>query len=143
MKRRTFTFGLGALFATPALPKLTLAAAPSAAQDHYWVAKLIAETRGAVSPAQLGAQLRIPAGLAGEVQSLLIDRGVVAAPVNGVAQALSPIRIPQISSAAGAHIAPKPAARVDLDKLAKRVLKDEETACDEPVSTKEEATPQT
>ena len=111
MKRRSFLLGLSALAAP--LPKIRFALpATTAASDHLWVAKLIAETRGSVSASQLATQLRIPKSLAGEVQNLLVRNGVISAPIGGVAQALNPMKIPGLAPAPPpAPLTPNPVAK--------------------------------
>ncbi|MEM7241554.1 MAG: hypothetical protein AAF429_05165 [Pseudomonadota bacterium] len=97
MKRRTFLGSIAAALALPPL-KIPLAAAPTAAaQDHFWVAKLVAETRGAISVEGLMTQLRLDRSMARDVQHLLFKEGIVAAPKAGLATALKPWNIPALA----------------------------------------------
>ncbi len=102
MKRRTFLGLLAATFTLPPI-KIPVAAAPvaaapvAAAQDHFWVAKLVAETKGAISVEGLMTQLRLDRSMAREVQHLLFKEGIVSAPKAGLATALKPWKIPALA----------------------------------------------
>lgn len=88
MKRRTFTFGLGALAVAPALP---VAATPTAtAAQHFTLAKLLARSHNHCSAAMLQRHLKVSPEMARQVRRMLLDRGVITAPVNGVSMAVSP-----------------------------------------------------
>ena len=117
-----------------ALPplKIPLAAAP-AAQDHFWVAKLVAETRGAISVEGLMTQLRLDRTMAREVQHLLFKEGIVSAPKAGLATALKPWNIPALApkvapTQAASKLAPKPKKPT---KLLKSIAEKPENASNE------------
>ncbi|MEM9716340.1 MAG: hypothetical protein AAF826_07465 [Pseudomonadota bacterium] len=135
MKRRMFLSGMAAATAAPALPNISLAKAATmftAAQDHYWVASLVAQTRGAVSASGLAQQLRIPLSMATEVQSLLVQRGIVSAPVAGLTKAVNPLRLP---TATPVPSTPKP---IRSQKAVQRLISEDITDTEETSSDRDE-----
>ncbi|MGB0800045.1 MAG: hypothetical protein ACPGRD_12080, partial [Planktomarina sp.] len=92
MKRRMFTFGLAALAAAPALPLAAPSLPSGAAASRFATAKLIARAHNHCSPAMLQRLLRVDASLAAELNSMLLNRGVItAAAANGTSMAVNPM----------------------------------------------------
>jgi len=95
MNRRSFTASLAALFAAPAVPaaaSLAPAAASQSAAAHFATAKLLARAHNRCSPAMLQRLLRIEPALAAELNTMLVNRGVIsAAGAHGTAMALDPL----------------------------------------------------
>ena len=92
MKRRTFTFGLGAALAAPAMPAAALSRAiPAAATQHFAVAKLIARAHNRCSVDMLMRNLRVDATTARDIHALLLQKGVITPPVSGVSMATNPL----------------------------------------------------
>ena len=90
MKRRTFTFGLGALAAAPAVPFAATATTGQTAAQHFHVARILARAHNHCSAAMLERHLKVTPDMARQVRTLLLDRGVITAPVNGVSMAVNP-----------------------------------------------------
>lgn len=91
MKRRTFTLGLGALFAAPALPAAAVLAPAAQLTQHFARAKLLARCHGSASPAMLGRLMKLDSRTAKGVFDLLHDRGVIAHGLDGIARAVTPL----------------------------------------------------
>lgn len=92
MKRRTFTLGLGALFAAPAMPAAAIGASPAAPLTaHMTRAKLLARCHGSASPAMLGRLMKLDGATAQGVFEMLQDQGVIARGLDGIARAVTPL----------------------------------------------------
>ena len=91
MKRRTFTTGLAALTAAPALP-LASTTVSQATSAQMATAKMLARAHNRCSPAMLARLMRIDAGLATELHLTLFRQGVItAAGADGTSMAIIPI----------------------------------------------------
>ena len=90
MKRRTFTFGLGALAAAPTMPFAATAVTGQTAAQHFHVARILARAHNHCTAAMLERHLKVTPDMARQVRTLLLDRGVITAPVNGVSMAVNP-----------------------------------------------------
>ena len=100
MNRRMFTLSLASLGLAPALPAVSLNAAPAAAVNlaklEPW-AKMIARTHHYCSQAMLERHLKIDAESALRLQTRLIEKNIIAAPgANGVGRAVDPIRVEEM-----------------------------------------------
>ena len=91
MKRRTFTLGLGALFAAPLMPAPAVAAVPTAVTEKFAAAKLLARCHDRASPEMLGRLMRVDGETARGLFKLLQDRGVLQNGLDGVARAANPL----------------------------------------------------
>jgi hypothetical protein len=97
MNRRQFTLGLGAIVATPAVPVASLlkpTAVTAAASKHFFLAKLLARAHNNCSNAMLMRHLKVDAGMAAEVEQLLLNKNVITLPnIEGFSRAVNPMNI--------------------------------------------------
>jgi hypothetical protein len=92
MKRRSFTFGLAAATAAPAVPlSVSIAPATTGAAQHFTLAKLLARTHNHCTPDMLARHLKVSKDMAQSVQNLLVNRGVITPPVAGASMAVNPL----------------------------------------------------
>lgn len=90
MKRRTFTFGLGALCATPALPAVTPAFSATVT-EKFATAKLLSRCHDRASPAMLQRLMQVDADTAQGLYSMLQEQNVIAPGLDGIARATNPL----------------------------------------------------
>ena len=92
MKRRSFTLGLAALAAAPAVPMGAIAApAPAITAQQFGLAKLLARAHNHCSTDMLARHMKLTPDMAKSVQSLLLERGVITPPIAGVSMATNPM----------------------------------------------------
>lgn len=91
MERRSFTFGLGALFAAPALPIAAAAPMSAAITEKFATAKLLARCHDRASPEMLKRLMRLDDETANGLFRLLKDRQVVAPSLDGITRAVNPL----------------------------------------------------
>lgn len=142
MNRRSFTFGLGALAAAPAVPIPSLAKAmpaitPAALEYFDW-AKMIVRAHNKCSPAMLQRLLKLEPTMALEVQSALLKEGVITMPgLNGMSEAVDPMYRDVFRNAGGTDISQADAAPEAKDpKLSTQEgsePEENEDATDDPV----------
>ncbi len=131
ISRRFFTVGLGGLAAAPAIPLGAAAqVAPTAAMtNHLQVAKIIARAHNRCSKDFLMRHLRVDASVAGQVERLLLERGIITLPgANGVARAVNPIQ-PKLPQSVTSTV--KDAPKSFSDRMEKRLEKVKRLAADE------------
>lgn len=110
MQRRSFLTALASVGLTPNLPfsgMAKAAVAPSvAALDHLKAAQIIVRAHNRCSVPMLQRLLKLDAGMAQDVQGILIERGVITAPgTAGLSTAINPsnldVFLPGSSARAG------------------------------------------
>lgn len=87
MKRRTFLTALATLTATPALPAGALS--PAAAK-HLPLASLLARSHNHCTRDMLQRNLKLSPDMAAQVHDLLLNRGIITRPINGISMATAP-----------------------------------------------------
>jgi hypothetical protein len=123
MNRRQFTLGLGAIAAAPSAPLaavLPQSGASSAVLGHFKLAKLIARSHNRCSNEMLMRHLKVGPKMAAEVQSLLLERGVISTPsLAGVSSAVNPMNLNCVPQ----QVAYKPDLATQAADVRKRVQK--------------------
>ena len=127
MNRRQFTLGLGAIAAAPTAPMaavLPQTGTSTAALGHFKLAKLIARSHNRCSSDMLMRHLRVGPEMAAEVQSLLLERGVITQPsIAGISSAVNPMNLNCVPQ----QVAYKPdvaAKAAEVRKKVQKMLKD-------------------
>lgn len=91
MKRRSFTLGVAALFATPALPLAIRPGYSAAISDKFGTAKLLARCHDKASPEMLQRLMRVDSETAHGLFSMLQEHRVVSTGLDGIARAVNPL----------------------------------------------------
>ena len=125
MKRRTFTLGLTALTAAPAVP-LGAAAAPgtTTAAQHFTLAKLLARAHNHCTPDMLARHLKVSKDMAQTVHNMLINRGIITPPVAGASMAVNPLNtncIPNEAMTTTNYLQKAAQLRARLEETADRI----------------------
>jgi len=124
MKRRSFTFGLGALLAAPALPGSVAARAiaPSVTTQQLAVAKIMARSHNRLTLDMLERHLRVSAQMAQSIQNRLVQDGIITQPLGGASMAVSPTNthcIPNEALKPSNILQKADALRKNIEKLTK------------------------
>ncbi|MFK7874608.1 MAG: hypothetical protein AB8B71_02345 [Paracoccaceae bacterium] len=122
MKRRTFTLGLGAAVAAPTVPLAHILPTRAGSGAQMKTAALLARAHNHCTLDMLMRHLKVPLQTAREIQTRLVQQGIITAPIGGASMAVHPLNtycVPKAAYKTSNYVH----EAADLDRKLRAVLK--------------------